>query len=156
VMATARALAGGKVLQVYEEVPEDLPVLWTDAQRVRQVILALLSNAIKYTDRGSVHLRVAAGDDADDPAAVTISVSDTGKGLSQAELASLFSDARNGESEDPAVVPAGFGLAISKRVVERLGGQIWVESQEGVGSTFTFTLPVKATGEQNQGGQGSL
>jgi signal transduction histidine kinase len=139
VMATARALARGKPVQLYEEVPADLPPLRTDGQRVRQVILALLTNAVKYTDDGSIHLRVMP-----ENGRITISVSDTGAGIPYAERDRLFSDSRyksKGEDDVP-----DFGLAISKRVVEKLGGQIWLESEEGVGSTFTFTLPVRPAG----------
>jgi signal transduction histidine kinase/HAMP domain-containing protein len=146
VMATAQALARGKPVHLYEETPPDLPLLHTDGQRVRQVILALLSNAVKFTDKGSIHLRVSqnGGD-------VIISVTDTGAGIPQAEWAKLFSDSRRSESEADRDTP-GFGLAISKRVVEKLGGQIWVESQEGAGSAFTFTLPVRPAGLESQEG----
>ena len=140
VMATARALARGKAVQLYEEVPENLPMLYTDGQRVRQVILALLSNAVKFTSKGNIRLSVVSKD-----GQVTISVKDTGAGIPMEELGHIFSDARHGEPEDGGDVP-GFGLAISKRVVERLGGQIWVDSVEGVGSTFTFTLPIRPIG----------
>jgi two-component system sensor histidine kinase/response regulator len=145
VMATARALARGKAVRLYEEVPEDLPMIYTDGQRVRQVILALLSNAVKFTDKGSIHLSVICED-----GQVTISVQDpstgsgqvTGTGVSKEESASIFSNARFGEVGGDRN-PPGFGLAISKRVVEKLGGQIWMDSVEGVGSTFTFTLPIR-------------
>jgi signal transduction histidine kinase len=137
VMATARALARGKPVQLHAEMPNHLPPLYTDGARLRQVILALASNAVKYTDQGSVRLRVTADDEQ-----VVISVRDTGMGITEAERASIFrgtpfDDGNQGNGTN------GFGLAISKRVVERLGGEIWMESEEGVGSIFTFTLPIK-------------
>ncbi len=135
VMATARALAMNKPIQVHEEVPDDLPLVHTDGQRVRQVILALLSNAVKYTQEGSIRLRVTQDDDR-----VTVSVDDTGIGIPPEERARIFADPQpNGEAGEKEI---GFGLAISKRVVERLGGEIWMTSEEGAGSTFTFTLPI--------------
>jgi signal transduction histidine kinase len=137
VMATTRALARDKSIQVYEQVPADLPTLYTDGQRVRQVILALLSNAVKFTERGSIHLRVT-----NDNAHVTISVSDSGIGIPREEREQIFADTRNGEQAGDADVP-GFGLAISRRVVEKLGGQIWVENVAGSGSRLTFTLPIR-------------
>lgn len=137
VMATTQALARGKPVRLYTEVPADLPAIYTDGQRVRQVILALLSNAVKFTDEGSIRLRVAPDD-----GQVTISIQDTGRGIPREEQARLFAETLNGEAASSQEV-SGFGLAISKRVVERLGGQIWVESERGVGSTFTFTLPVR-------------
>ena len=143
VMATARALAMSKPVQLYEEMPEDLPMLYTDRQRVRQVILALLSNAVKYTDEGSIHLRVAR-----DNGHVTISVRDTGIGIPPEEQSQILADPQPDRRGSLTATP-GFGLAIGKRVVERLGGQIWVESEEGVGSTFTFTLPIEPSKEGN-------
>ncbi len=144
VMATARALARGKPIQLHEEILPDLPTLQTDGQRVRQVILALLCNAIKFTDEGSIRLRVIS-----DNGCVTISVSDTGMGIPPSERALVFSDALYSEADSyGGERTPGFGLAISKRVVEKLGGQIWVESKEGAGSTFTFTLPIKPAGSE--------
>jgi signal transduction histidine kinase len=143
VMATTRALARGKAVQIYENVPADLPILYTDGQRVRQVVLALLSNAVKYTDEGSIYLEARIDD-----GHVTISVRDTALAIPSDELERIFSDpgapsagSRAGDSGADDV--PSFGLAISKRVVERLGGQIWVESVEGTGSVFTFTLPIE-------------
>lgn len=150
VMATTQALARSKPIQIYSELPPTLPTLYTDGQRVRQVILALLSNAVKFTEQGSIRLAVSVDAGAPSGQEITISVSDTGSGMSEVERQALFTE-RSYEDEDsdesrpgPArEQPAGFGLAISKRVVERLGGRIWVQSEEGVGSTFTFTLPIR-------------
>ncbi len=144
VMATTRALARGKALQISEDVPADLPLLYTDGQRVRQVILALLSNAVKYTDKGSIHLHAC-----DSDGHVTISVRDTGLALSGDELDHFLSEPVTPPSGLPAADSNGdegvpsFGLAISKRVVEKLGGQIWVENLQETGAMFTFTLPVR-------------
>jgi signal transduction histidine kinase len=142
VMATTRALARGKAVQIQEEVPAELPMLYTDGQRVRQVILALLSNAVKYTEKGSISLRAYVDDDH-----VTISVTDTGLAILGDEMERIFADtgvaaagSRGGDTGDAGDVPS-FGLAISKRVVEKLGGRIWAESIEGTGTVFTFTLP---------------
>jgi signal transduction histidine kinase len=147
VMATARALARGKPVQLREEVPAELPRLYTDGQRVRQVILALLTNAVKYTDEGSIHLRVLP-----ENGRIIISVSDTGRGIPYAEQDRLFSDSRAGERKPGDDVP-DFGLAISKRVVERLGGEIWLESEAGAGSSFIFALPVRPAGSHaSEGG----
>ena len=142
VMATARALAMSKPLQLVEQVPDDLPELYTDGQRVRQVILALLSNAVKYTETGSICLHAR-----QDDGHVTISVQDTGIGIPPEERARIFGDPQTEEMAGETATP-GFGLAISRRVVERLGGEIWVESRAGSGSTFTFTLPVAPDGEE--------
>jgi signal transduction histidine kinase len=141
VMATARALARGKSIQLYEEVPLDLPRVYTDGQRVRQVILALLTNAVKFTDDGSIYLRAAV-----DAGQIAISVRDTGLGIPKDEHERILADALHDEPHS-GQARTSFGLAISKRVVERLGGRIWVESMEGSGSTFTFTLPIEPPGD---------
>jgi signal transduction histidine kinase len=162
VMATARAFARGKSVRLYGEVPADLRI-YTDGQRVRQVILALLINAVKFTDRGSIHLRVVADD-----REVTISVEDTGMGIPQTERGQdwerILSGAGYGEpdagdaprSDVAEAWRPSFGLAISKRVVAKLGGRIWVESTEGKGSTNTwsvrFTLPIKPIGPSTESG----
>ena len=130
VMATTQALARNKPIRLYKDVPVPAPSLYTDGQRLRQVILALMSNAVKYTEEGSIRLQVAAND-----GNVKISISDTGLGIPRLERERIFAD-----GGDDVAAP-GFGLAISRRVVERLGGEIWLESEEGAGSTFTFTLP---------------
>ena len=175
VMATARALARGKSVRLYEEVPADLHV-YTDGQRVRQVILGLLANAVKYTDRGSIHLRVVVDDEE-----VTISVEDTAMGIPRADRGQdwerILSDAGYGEPDaeirlvhpDAGDAPSSdvaeawrpsFGLAISKRVVAKLGGRIWVESTEGKGSTNTqsvrFTLPIKPVDPSTESGSNKL
>jgi signal transduction histidine kinase len=142
VMATGRALARGKPVQLYEEVPSDLPMLCTDGQRVRQVILALLTNAVKFTDDGSIYLRVVVDD-----GHVTITVRDTGVGIPKEERERILTNAFRDEA-DPAQSRSSFGLAISKRVVERLGGRIWVDGVGDSGSAFSFTLPVGLPGDQ--------
>jgi signal transduction histidine kinase len=145
VLVTAKALARGKPVQIREDIPADLPALYTDGQRVRQVILALLSNAVKFTEEGSICLRISADralEGAGTDRRVTISVSDTGTGIPEAAWGEIFADRRYTGVQTEGDV-SGFGLVIGKRVVERLGGEIWVDSEEGVGSTFAFTLPLQ-------------
>jgi signal transduction histidine kinase len=136
VMATGHALARGRPVQLRQELPEEVPTLYTDGQRLRQVILALLANAIKFTQEGEVLLHVTRDD-----RNVAISVVDCGGGIPEAEEAHIFADAAPNQGNDSGDEP-GFGLAISRRVVERLGGKIWLENRQDAGATFTFTLPI--------------
>lgn len=121
-------------------IPQHLPLIWGDRTRLRQVILNLVSNAVKFTERGEVSLSVEVGD-----RAVTVNVSDTGLGIPTEEQQAIFDEFRRSER---AVARGyggiGLGLAITRRVIELHGGQIGVRSsgEEGAGSTFFFTLPV--------------
>ena len=122
------------------ELPADLPQVWGDRTRLRQVALNLLNNAIKFTAEGDVAFIVRS-----DHRLVTIQVSDTGLGIPPEEQEFIFDEFRQSERTTARGYGGlGLGLAICKRLVEMHGGRIWVESigQEGVGSTFFFTLPV--------------
>jgi signal transduction histidine kinase/DNA-binding LacI/PurR family transcriptional regulator/AraC-like DNA-binding protein len=122
------------------EIPTDLPPVWGDRTRLRQVTLNLVHNAIKFTTEGEVALIVRT-----DHRMVTIQVSDTGLGIPPAEQELIFDEFRQSDRTTARGYGGlGLGLAICKRLVEMHGGRIWVEStgQEGVGSTFFFTLPM--------------
>ncbi len=138
VMATASALVRHKDVELRVEVAPDLPPVWADAQRIRQVLLRLLSNAAKFTDEGSITVRAwREGDE------VLVSVSDTGVGIPPGDHERIFRQFEQARAED-GISPqgAGLGLALSKEFVEMHGGRIWVESEVGKGSTFTFSLPL--------------
>ncbi|MHB0878252.1 MAG: ATP-binding protein [Anaerolineae bacterium] len=137
-VSTVQGLAADKGLAITVDCDEDLPTLLIDPVRVRQVLFNLITNAIRYTERGVVH--VAAALQADE---VVVAVRDTGCGIPEAELANIFNEfyqvARPKLSAD---LGKGLGLAIARRFVQLHGGRIWAESQVGVGSTFSFSLPV--------------
>lgn len=124
------------------EIAEPLPPVRADRNRVVQILTNLLSNAYKYTpEEGRIRVTVQP-----DGGFVVCSVSDTGIGIAPEEQERLFT--KFFRSQHPAVrnVPGtGLGLVITKNLVELQGGQIWVESEPGKGSTFTFTLPVAAS-----------
>ena len=109
-----------------------------DGRRLTQVLINLVGNAIKFTDSGEVVITARATD-----GLFHLSVRDTGPGISAADQAKLFQEF---QQADNAITRkkggTGLGLAISKRIIEMHGGKIWVESQVGQGSTFSFTLPV--------------
>jgi len=132
-------MARDKGLAWRVEIPPDLPKVWGDRTRLRQVALNLVSNAIKFTERGEVTLQVKAGAET-----ITVSTSDTGLGIPAEEQGVIFDEFRQSERTTARGYGGlGLGLAICKRLVQLHGGQIGVQSsgQEGAGSTFYFTLP---------------
>ena len=119
------------------ECPDSLPPLFIDRTRIRQVMLNLLNNAVRFTDTGGITVRLEQTAEA-----VLVSVQDTGIGMPQEQLAIIFQEFRQGQPGRRSRGGAGLGLAISRRFVELHGGRMWAESQVGVGSTFTFSLPL--------------
>lgn len=137
VMSTAVGLTRDKPIELRQHVPEDLPPVWADAQRARQILLNLVSNAAKFTDQGFIAVRAWADD-----AFVTVSVQDTGIGIPKEKQEEIFQEFTQVESGTTRRYGGtGLGLAIARRLVELMGGRIWVESEPGKGSTFFFTLP---------------
>ena len=120
-----------------------------DSGRVRQVLLNLVSNAIKYTEAGYVGIKVEASERRDGRENVRVSVFDTGIGIDLADQGSIFSEFAQIKSETTEVVESvGLGLAICRDLVKAMSGEIHFESKKGVGTTFEFTIPfAKATAE---------
>ena len=140
VRSTLEPLAADKKLAFKVEVAPKMPAGYGDGRRLTQVLINLVGNAIKFTDTGEVVITGGATD-----GSFHLSVRDTGPGISAADQAKLFQEF---QQADNAITRkkggTGLGLAISKRIVEMHGGKIWVESQVGKGSTFSFTVPVRA------------
>jgi signal transduction histidine kinase len=138
VRSTLEPLAADKKLAFKLELGPGLPPGHGDGRRLTQVLINLVGNAIKFTDAGEVAIKAEANN-----ASFYIAVRDTGPGISDADQAKLFQEF---QQADNAITKkkggTGLGLAISKRIIEMHGGRIWVESQPGQGSTFTFMLPV--------------
>jgi signal transduction histidine kinase/CheY-like chemotaxis protein len=138
-----REYVEAKGLTLRVEAPPDLPVVSIDRLRIRQVLLNLLTNAARFTDRGGI--TISAVEDGD---RVIVRVVDTGRGVPPDDLARVFEEFHHdGGRSEP--IPAGLGgiglgLPISKRFVELHGGTIGVESAPGVGTTFWFSLPANA------------
>ena len=141
VRSTLEPLAADKKLAFKVEVAPKLPAGHGDGRRLTQVLINLVGNAIKFTDAGEVVIKATATD-----GSFHLSVRDTGPGISAADQAKLFQEF---QQADNAITRkkggTGLGLAISKRIVEMHGGKIWVESKVGQGSTFSFTVPVRAS-----------
>lgn len=104
-----------------------------------QVLLNLVGNAIKFTDAGEVTIKVAEAN-----GSFSVAVHDTGPGISAADQAKLFQEFQQADNSiTKKKGGTGLGLAISKRIIEMHGGRIWVDSDVGKGSTFSFTIPVR-------------
>jgi signal transduction histidine kinase len=134
-----RSLFESKGLYLETEVPSDLPPVFCDSTRTRQVVLNLLSNAGRFTEQGGVRLKAGREDDR-----VVVSVSDTGSGIALEDQEKLFEPFQQLDvSIRRRQGGSGLGLAISKRFVEMHGGQMWLESSVGVGTTIYFSLPLE-------------
>lgn len=140
--------AAAKGLDVQSQIGADVPIVQADSNRIRQILVNLLSNAVKFTDAGSVRLTASGAD-----GWVTVSVIDSGIGISEEAQAYIFDEFRQADaSTTRRYGGTGLGLAISTRLIALHGGRIWVESVPGQGSTFRFTLPMHVRAAVLQGG----
>ncbi|MBP2313666.1 ATP-binding protein [Azospirillum soli] len=136
--AVVRLAAEAKGLALRIAVAPDVPGwLRGDPDRLRQVVLNMLGNAVKFTERGGVSLTVTRTDDTDHGPRLTVSVADTGIGIPAERQGALF---RRFSQIDRSRGGTGLGLAISRRLVELMGGEVGVRSRPGAGSTFWFSL----------------
>ena len=136
--------AGSKELEFLVDVDPALPDgLYGDEVRVRQVVTNLLTNAVKYTDAGSVRLSVRQGEAAgEERVDLVVSVQDTGIGIRREDMDRLFSKFERVDlNRNSTIEGTGLGLAITRRLLNMMGGSIDVESVYGRGSTFTVTIP---------------
>ncbi len=128
-------------LKLVVEIEPDLPIIEGDRDRLIQVLINLLANAAKFTERGVVTIRCKRLDKA-----VQMSVIDTGVGIAQKDLKTIFEKFKQaGDTLKDKPKGTGLGLTICRQIVEHHGGRIWVESIEGEGSVFSFTLPVRSS-----------
>ena len=144
-VALFRATAAEKNVHLGVELAAGLPD-WVlgDQNRLRQVVLNLVSNALKFTEQGEVVIWAALASENEASQEVRIEIRDTGIGISPERLANLFASYSQADSSiSRRYGGTGLGLAISKRLVELMGGRIDVESTPGVGSAFGFTVPLK-------------
>ena len=134
--------------EVVCEFPEHPCVVHADRDRLMQVIVNLLSNAVKFTPQGEGIIRIAqlAGS-----GFCRIGISDNGPGIAEQDQPHIFEKFHQGSGGSGKPVGTGLGLPISRRIIEHLGGRIWVESRPPNGATFIFELPMKASGDQHSG-----
>ncbi len=140
VVTAIEPLAAEKGLELTLEVEPDLPLGFGDDRRLAQVLLNLLGNAVKFTDEGSVRVGASRCD-----GEYLVSVADTGPGIPASEQQRVFREFQQvDDSSTRAKGGTGLGLAIARKIVEMHGGRLWLESELGAGSTFYFSIPVRA------------
>ncbi|MET0630205.1 MAG: HAMP domain-containing sensor histidine kinase, partial [Xanthobacteraceae bacterium] len=138
VFSAVESLATEKKLALKVEVPPNLPSGHGDERRLTQVLLNLVGNAIKFTDKGEVAIRAAASN-----GSYTFSVRDTGPGIAEADQKKIFEEFQQADSSATKKKGGtGLGLSIARRIIEMHGGRIWVDSKIGEGSTFSVEIPV--------------
>jgi signal transduction histidine kinase len=139
VRSATESLAQNKKLALKTDVAKCLPIGLGDEQRLTQVLLNLVGNAIKFTDAGEVRVTAKAVN-----GHFNISVTDTGPGIPEQEQVLIFEQFHQVDSSlTKATGGTGLGLAIAKQIAEMHGGRIWVESTPGKGSTFQMELPIR-------------
>ncbi|MFC1966885.1 sensor histidine kinase, partial [Chloroflexota bacterium] len=128
------------------KLPVSLPPVWVDEERLRQVVVSLLGNSFKFTpEGGKITLRAEKKDNA-----LIVEVEDTGCGIPVDQQHHLFEAYYRVKSEGQPRRGLGLGLALCKTIVELHRGKIWLESQAGKGSTFSFSLPLKAANKRKK------
>lgn len=139
-----KTLALDKGLSLEHELTADVPELVRgDPNRVRQIVVNLVSNAVKFTDVGGILLQVRVGEDSGDQIDLHYSVSDTGIGISDADQEKIFERFSQADASLKRTRGGtGLGLAISSQICEAMGGRMWVQSRLGEGSTFHFTIRI--------------
>ena len=141
-LSTCRTNAAAKNISLRSDVRPDLPFVWADPARVRQILINLIDNGIKFTPEGGT-ITVESRPIVEGEGFLCLSVSDTGCGISPANREAIFDRLAQVKSRAEASRSGlGLGLFIARELVSRHAGRIWVESQLGRGSTFYFTLPV--------------
>jgi signal transduction histidine kinase len=137
-LTLVRERAGRRGITLGRAIDERVSAIRADERKVKQVLLNLLSNALKFTPEGGrIDVRAAVND-----GMVEVSVADTGVGIAPEDQEAVFEEFRQVGTADKKVEGTGLGLALSRKFIELHGGRIWVKSQVGTGSTFTFTIPV--------------
>ncbi len=141
-IAATTSLFDQKALKLIKNIDADLPAITGDRDKLIQVIINLISNSVKFTDKGSVTCTVSQQKDE-----IVVSISDTGIGIAPGDFGAVFEQFKQvgGDTLTDKPKGTGLGLPICKEIVEHHGGRIWLESEVGKGSTFSFALPITKT-----------
>ncbi|HET7297327.1 MAG TPA: ATP-binding protein, partial [Burkholderiales bacterium] len=141
VRSALRPLAAEKGVELLAAVPEDIPIAYGDPGRITQCLMNLAGNSLKFTKTGKVEISVASLDDG----RLRYSVADTGIGIPADKIESLFTEFKQTDATIASEYGGtGLGLSITKKFVEMHGGRIWVESELGRGSKFSFEIPLRS------------
>lgn len=153
VLTLSRTLVQGKPILLKNNIASDFPRVYADENRIQQILLNLVSNAIKFTEKGEVTVTAEllgnngeGNDKTNDARFVAVSVTDTGIGIAPQRIKHVFQPFQQVENSSNSYGGTGLGLSITQHLVSLHGGKIWVRSALGEGSTFTFTLPVASGG----------
>lgn len=138
-ISTAKGLVKDTSVDLQVDIEDNLPRIIGDKRRIRQIMLNLISNAVKFTPEGTVTITARREDDA-----IYLAVSDTGIGIPDDQRDVIFETFRQAKHELLEIPGTGLGLPIAKHFVEAHGGQMWFESEVGVGTTFHVLLPIHA------------
>ena len=139
-VATIAPLLRQRKLYCHVEQPDEMPDVFIDRTRIRQVMLNLLNNACRFTDSGGITIRLAAASES-----LRVSVYDTGMGVPGDQIEHIFEEFRQVEGRQRSRGGVGLGLAISRHLIRLHGGRMWAESTLNEGSCFHFTLPLPGT-----------
>jgi signal transduction histidine kinase len=146
VFSAVEPLANDKKLGFKVEAQPDMPKGHGDERRLTQVVLNLVGNAIKFSDAGAVIIKASSTN-----GSFTVAVQDNGPGISTADQGKIFEEFQQADnSATKKKGGTGLGLSISRRIVELHGGKLWVESELGKGSVFSFTLPIQVEAQAKQ------
>jgi signal transduction histidine kinase len=141
VTATIEPILNNEAVRLVRDVPLSIATIHTDREKLHQIIVNLIGNAAKFTDRGEITISARQQN-----GSFKLAVADTGIGIEAADLNQIFEEFHRGRlTGDGRFHGTGLGLAITKNLVDLLGGSIAVESEVGKGSTFTVTLPMEAS-----------
>ncbi len=137
VQSMTDALLADKDVRVHVDIPDDLPLMIGDRQRILQILINIMSNACKFTEQGTITVKTTF-----DEKDIQIAFTDTGLGIAEEEQPTVFETFKQTSTGLRKGSGTGLGMPISKRLAQAHGGDISLESEVGIGSTFTLTLPI--------------
>jgi signal transduction histidine kinase len=139
VTSTGKILIGEKPIELVSDVPDDLPIIRGDRQRILQILLNIMSNAAKFTEKGSIKIHARQANQE-----VIFSITDTGPGIDEKDQAAVFEAFKQTNTGLRQQSGTGLGMPISRNLAEAHGGRLWLESEAGKGSTFYVAIPIKS------------